>query len=649
MIQILCFFMPACIATWAFEKRTENKLNIKELIFVYAIFVGIINVVCLTVITVVFQHPHYIINSQIFSVAFSLKYILLSLFVAAILLASYGIFQKCRQNKANFYIKNNERIRLSLIINFFFVFTTLIFIPCDIFFANSSDFLFSFSDFWWIMLSFAFVFLIILTIVSMVIPQKIFVFIESIIFSLTFLCYIQRMFLNFYITSLVGEKLNTSEHPLWSLVNLLIWLSLIAGIPFLFYIRRGLWKNILYLVSIGLIIVQGVAFISLLITEDLFGSEHLTTEGLYELATDNNIFVFVLDYYDFSFIDIIKENEPDFFDSLEGFTYFDNTASVYSRSYPSNTYLMTGVELNEFHINPYKECVDMAFEKSAFLPDLKNLGFEIDVYTYENYVGKAGKPLIRNYSNEKYHLAYWGTIAGVLKCSLYFEMPYLAKPFFWVYEINTMVAKGNQYVVDDAKLYADLIDNRLMISDSKSMYKYIHMHGAHFPYTLDENGNRVPEGVKAIQQWKGSMKIVYEYLEQMKVLGKYDSATIVITTDHGSMNGTGDLNSAVGPIMFVKPAHAPSQNLAISHTPISHSDIFSTIIEAAGGNYSMYGDPIFSISEEDRSRVFHYTRMIDWDEKDVVDYEIPQNIRDFDNWTVISTKKVLKSAYPVYK
>lgn len=34
-------------------------------------------------------------------------------------------------------------------------------------------------------------------------------------------------------------------------------------------------------------------------------------------------------------------------------------------------------------------------------------------------------------------------------------------------------------------------------------------------------------------QGTGSLKIVYEYLEQLRALGKYEDTTIIITADHG--------------------------------------------------------------------------------------------------------------------
>lgn len=557
-------------------------------------------------------------------------------------------YSRWKKSTGPISFSKKEKWTLSLAVNLFFVFTILVFVPYDVFFANRTDFVFSFSEFWWIMASFALIFFAVLTLIVMFVPPKAFVFVESFLFSLTFLSYIQRMFLNLYVTSMVGETLNTGEHPVWRLINLLIWAGVIAFVLYLFFIRKNIWKNMLRFVSAGLLVVQGVAMVSLLFTEELSAQKHLTSDNLYEVASDNNILVFVLDLYDQVYYDQVKSVVPDFYDRLEGFTYFDNAVSVYSRSYPSNIYLLTGLELDEYYVDSAEACVDKAFSDSTFLPDLIDLGFEVDIYTRNAYVGEIGGALADNYSSESHGLSYFNTLAGMLRCGLYFEMPYFAKPFFSTYEINSSVVSGSQYVISDATMHSKLAEKPLAVSNAEASYKYIHMFGAHPPYTLNENGERVSDEVSGIQQFMGCMNIVYEYLDQMKALGKYDDATIIITADHGVV--VDEVTRPISPIFFVKPAHAPEIPLTISHAPVSHTDLFPTIIEAAGGDPDTYGRSIFSIDEnETRTRIFHYAQQVNGLEAYVVDYEILNDKNDFENWRVISKEKILQSMYAVQK
>lgn len=649
MIKLIAFLVPAYLAAWLYERVQKKHFSRREFFVIYMIFVGIINMICFGVVGVVFQHPEYNVSSDLFNIAFTAKYLLLSLVVACVLPV---VYRGCKNkvNLENIVLDKKQRLLISGLVNFFFTFTMIVFIPYDIFFANKADFKFGFVNFWWIMASFGLIVFLAFVAISMILSLKWFLRIQSIVFSVTLCAYIQRMFLNFYVTSVVNEGLNAGAHPIWGIVNLAIWACIILGIFILLVIKTNAWKQVLIIGSAGLIFVQGTAFASILLTEELTEVPHLTTEGLYEVSSENNIIMFVLDYYDYSFLDLLKQEAPDFCDRLDGFTYFDNTSAVYSRSYPANTYLLTGLELPEYYVEPYQDCVETAFSESTFLPDLKNLEFEINLYTNESYVGDIGGSLAANYSPDKYKLSYFKTVHDMLKCSFYFDMPYALKPLFLIYGIDTADVTSNVYQINDAGLYNELVETGLSIGESRHNFKYIHMLGAHPPYTLNEHCEEVPEGVTMMQQLKGCMNIVYEYLEQMKTLGVYEGSTIIITADHGAMVGDGELYQAVGPILFVKPAYAESDSLKISHAPVSHTDLFPTIINAAGGDYEAYGIPIFDIDEnEKRTRIFHYSEMDNWSDREVINYKIPDNIKDFSNWEEISSEKVYESLYMVAK
>lgn len=652
MTQVLCFLVPSFICVSGLEKIQKKQLDWKKFLVKYMIFTGVINMLCFGVITIFFQRSNHIINSNFFSVSFVLKYLLLSFAIVAMLLCLYIFYLKYNCIKKNDIVfANKQKIILSAVVSLFFSFTIVVFTPYDIFFGNQSDFVFGFSDFWWIMASFGLIIFAILTVVFMILPVKVFAVSLSVVFSFTLCAYIQRMFLNLYITSMVGEKLNTGNHPIWGMINLIIWCFLFLNCLVFLRIKAEFWKRGVTILSIGLISIQLIALSSILITGQIKSGHinHLTKDGLFEMGSHNNVIVFILDYYDYSYVEAVKTSEPTFYDSLEGFTLFDNTSAVYSRSYPANTYLLTGKELPEYHIEDSELCIEKAFADSTFFPDLQKLGFKINVYTDERFVGSQGKKLVDNFLPQQNKLKYGKTVVEMLRCSLYFEVPYVIKPFFWFYnEFNAVLGENNLYVMNDAKFYQELLDKKLFVSDFESSYKYIHMTGGHSPYTLNENGERVEEGVTGVEQWKGCINIVKEYLNQMKELEIYKDATIIITADHGEVFAS---NTAVSPILFVKPTGIESGTLVTSHAPVSHTDIFPTIIQAANGDFEKYGTPIFETDNHiQRKRIFHRTAFgSSGKESEVVDYEILGDVKQFENWKQISSKKVQNSMYAVEK
>lgn len=647
------FFVPV-IALWCdYKSRNLPVEPTVKLLLEYVIF-ATLNVP-LSKTFVVFFRLLTGFKIAIDSGYYTIMAILSSLFL--VFLSSLGRTMlkkaKNRSDKQVCVLKGKQKVLLTAAVNFFFVFTIIVFTPYDIFFRNQSEFVFGFLDFWWIMASFGLLVFVILMTVFLKLPSRALIIALSLLFSITFCAYIQRMFFNLHITSMVGEALDIREHPIWALINLIIWLSIIVGTVILLNRKGELWKRVVTIVSSGLIIVQAVALISFALSGNIISKEEnlvLTTDGLYEVASNHNIIVFLLDQYDLTFLDSVLAETPDFYDELEGFTRFDNMTSVYSRSYPSNTYLLTGLELDEYYVKPYADCVDKAFSESTFLPYLKDLGYSVDIYSNTEFVGCNSKGLVDNYKSGV-KVLYFDVVREFLRGSFYFVSPYVVKPFFWFFnELQTKTVEDTVYnIVHEAPLYQRLQETGLSIGENRNSYKYIHTWGAHGPLVLNENCEEVEGEVERVQQSKGSMRMIYAYLDQMKALGVYDNATIIITADHGEVST--DLPFAVTPILFVKPAHAEAMPLKVSHAPVSHRDIFPTIIQEAGGEFESYGSgrSVFSIGEnEQRERVFHWAEMTtDWEETYVVDYAITGNSRDLSNWEKLNSKRILESLYPV--
>jgi arylsulfatase A-like enzyme len=84
--------------------------------------------------------------------------------------------------------------------------------------------------------------------------------------------------------------------------------------------------------------------------------------------------------------------------------------------------------------------------------------------------------------------------------------------------------------------------------------RFIHLNGAHAPYTLDENGNSVSsQDGTAIDQYVGCMRLVFYYIQMLQDIGMYDNSTIIITADHGENYVTEELEQNTNPILFIKP------------------------------------------------------------------------------------------------
>ncbi len=112
------------------------------------------------------------------------------------------------------------------------------------------------------------------------------------------------------------------------------------------------------------------------------------------------------------------------------------------------------------------------------------------------------------------------------------------------------------------------------------------------------------------------MRIVYEYLDQLRAIGLYDNSEIIITADHGQnylnepqqLQKRGLNKNTSSPILLIKKRNS-SGPLCISYAPVSHDEFCATVIESVGANSDAYGRSYDDIEEnENRIREFEYYR-----------------------------------------
>lgn len=187
--------------------------------------------------------------------------------------------------------------------------------------------------------------------------------------------------------------------------------------------------------------------------------------------------------------------------------------------------------------------------------------------------------------------------------------------------------------------YHDITENGLSISQEEdSAFRFFHMRGPHSPFYLSEDLKYESTGRMATRtsQGKGSLKIVYEYMDQMKALGKYEDATIIITADHGQSNISDLYTSPIKPektsrtLFLVKKSGEHHENMQISEAPVSQAELIPTILEALNMGYASYGRTFDEIAVNER-RVRKY---IDVYSDYTIEYVINGHAADLDSWSV---------------
>ena len=541
----------------------------------------------------------------------------------------------------NSIVEAKKRLKLVLSVMVFWAFTVVVYLPNELYLYNIEEFQLTYSSYFNALLIGSLIFVASSTVgILFFLTEKQCKLVSVVIFGYTFCGYIQGNFLNGTLMALDGTKQVWSTKTM--IINLIIWILLFAGILFLSLLKKK--DNICIFLSICLCLMQLVSLVTLELTTDKEkDSEYaLTTDGILELDNENNVVVFVLDWYDEQIMEKVYADDSSFLQPLNDFTWYQNATSCYAFTGMSIPYLLTGTKWKYDMLE--EDYCKYAYDNSDFLQQLKDAGYSIGIYTEPAEISSDLKDIAINYKNvQERKCKISDTFSMMTKCSKYKMAPFIMKSKYWYAssDISGLIVNDDVYkTFEDWSFYNLLLENGISTKDidGKGAFRFIHMYGAHLPYIMDEE-IRYHADSTMLAQAKGCLNIVYEYLNQMKKKGVYDDATIIITADHGQntyLQNRDDANKAgfdmtSNPILFVKQRGVSGkENMDISMAPVSHEEFIPTIKEAVGIGNQPEDRSFDEISElEVRDRVFIYGRHYDFPFKK---YIISGNVRDEDCW-----------------
>lgn len=461
-------------------------------------------------------------------------------------------------------------------------------------------------------------------------------------------CYVEALFLNGPLPAADGTPLHLSYYKTITVISGAVWLAIFAGALILALRKTAVARGLGLVLCVGLLAVQGASLASLAAdanspapkSETTFNGL-MTTEGLYDLGARDNVVVFVLDTYDTAFLKETVQKHPDLLDSFTGFTWFQNATAAMIPTRYGIPYLLTGTELQPGQT--HDDYVQTRYAKSSLIPTVKEQGYNVGIYTDSLLTNRLTPYGDNLYDTDHLEINPPGLLKMLAKVSLYRDMPWILKKPFWFYtdqiNQNSLHETMEPYIIDDPALYQGLRQNGLSIGDEEKAFRFIHTLGAHQPLCMDENGNRgTEETLTWDQQYRGSINFVSDYLDEMKRLGVYDDATIVVTADHGDFYWTwGPLEKPTSAILLVKPPETPeeaAQPLKVSQAPTGSLDFAATLIDAVGADRSGYGPTVWEIPEgADRDRYYWDTVHNDNIDHEWIRYRINGgDVLDWGNW-----------------
>jgi hypothetical protein len=543
---------------------------------------------------------------------------------------------KERDQKAS--VKWPKRLLLALLISVSLVITYFVVAPFELLAANTADLTYGLDAVWPVLVRAAVIVAVVLALVVSVIRGRAFDVVLALVSAVTLCGYLQAMFLNGTLPITNGGLVDWGLYKEPMVVSFVVWAALIA-VAVVFAVWKPSVSRLSNAVLAGaLIIIQSVAIASIWLNPDTApvpkSQETVYTEqGLFDVSSKKNVVVIVLDMTDTQYVEETYADNPTMFDALDGFTWYQNSVGSLAPTRYGCSYLLTGQLPQEGE--DFQDYVKSSVSRSTYLKDINNLGYDIGVYSDAGSVSHGDPSAFAGLAKNVHPLDDGGesgldergTVRVMYKAALYRDLPWMIKPFLWYYtdELNQKMSTPKEeqedlgdvpYNFDDPSFYSQLKARGLSVNDDgeTGSFRFIHLTGAHFPYTMDAEGERVDGETTYDQQLLGAFKIVSTYLDDLKELGVYDNTTVIVTADHGRIDFMSDtpIERPTSPILFVKPAGAAHTGLSIdATTPVWAPDVLATVIDqASNGDQALvakYGTPAYNVAatfDDKRQRAF---------------------------------------------
>lgn len=477
------------------------------------------------------------------------------------------------------------------------LFILLIYIPCDTYINNFTDFNFPVTAFIFILIGRFILYLLPFAYLGSVLKEKQLSVLSNIVCGLTLCVFAQFMFMNQNLGLAIGEAENWDENIGYGVVTLAVWIALLA-LPFvLSKLIKNIGKKLTFAAPCFIGAMQLISLAILLISAEnnifVYRNDLLDGREQYTVSSKKNIVTFVFDAADNYYFDLLLKTRPEVFEGLEDFTIYTNTCSVHDYTLASMTQMLTGTEsCPMYDTDSWLKGAWESQKTEDFYSRLHKAGYTVNGYMHAEVPVSLLDGKFDNSSSglEPKYIDKEAIADNIMTIAKYRYMPYLLKRFFNIQGVDfkAFVSYSADFNYMDNDYKRDL---KLTKSESNKNYFIVeHLNGPHPPCddTAEETVN--------------CLNIVKEYIRQLKEMNLYDDAFIIVTSDHG--RHTSNFSAAPAtPIFMVKDAGKTHEKTEITNAPQYHADFLATYLYAAGiytdSDKDAYGKTVFDFKENE--------------------------------------------------
>lgn len=450
-----------------------------------------------------------------------------------------------------------------------------------------------------------------------------------VVFLVFVLLYIQGNILAGRLPALDGSEIDWGAYTGDNIITLAICLILTAALIFAM-IKLDLGKLVTYAAgaSLAVFVMLSVSLVTAAVQNDLFESKDnfISTDDNFNGASSNkNFFIFMVDSLSASEFTQVISSQEQFDRAFDDFTYYPDTLSAYAYTRDSVPFVLSGrLNTNQEEFGDYSS---HALNGSTLFKALDKRGY--DLCLYDSELAWYGEKDFNIKNNPGFGNA-------VLKFGEYFEqemryvwfkyLPYALKRASGIEGLD-FGRTVEKFRWDNDILYEEFKENSQMKKTRRAQFRFIHAEGAHVPFDMDENMNRIEHGTY-LQKVTATAKLISAFIEHLKANGVYDNSVIVIMADHGYQPAQDEpenyILSRFNPALLIKGV-GERHDFAVSDKPVSYLDLPQAYIDLLDGKKS---SELFAQIEYPRTRTVIWYEI--YKEEHMVEYQTDGKATDWD-------------------
>lgn len=551
-----------------------------------------------------------------------------------------------------------KRLAITILASFALPFILCVATPVAVFSNNINEFLFSWNEFLPMCLLFTVILAGMLFSIIFFLPERAYRICLHIVIAFAFLFFVQSTYLNGSM-SLSGDNMGGTPSLASRIINLIIWVLIMAA----FVVLANLKDKKKYIKTVSLILCVVVVFTQfissvtpMLSNKDFFKSKaeregasatvnYTTYKNLNKYSSSSNVYYFIIDRFDENYAEEAVKHQPNFFNHLTGFTWFQDNIALYGHTFPAMAYLLTGIEYScELDRSEYFEEV---YSGDNYLKELNDAGYDVNLYSdsYYAYTSATVPDYIANKEpctsslKSKFKLAW-----RMVELGVFVGAPLICKSLFNNMSTSAfdnlfdfISLEGNKGYVTTNDIVLENVEKLEFEETTNKQFNVVHIEGCHEEESSNPNSKR-----SSFYLLEKSFKIINVFIDNLKEKGLYDEATIVITGDHAKpYNHFVSVYNERRTALFFKPSQTEAESqetLKTSKAKVEQKNIMPTIFESIGVTSAIAtanGDTsLFATDSAERKHVWH-TYVGDVTE---FIYKITGDGSNFDNWHEISRK-----------